>query len=143
MSTAFAHDKFAALVQEEGMAVANHPEGLRGRLRALCGDEHRAAINLLVIAAGDHVPRMLHEEEAEKSAVPALVARLTQRLAEQRGIAADKARWAVESWACALGLLDRPPVGLSANRPARPAKAAGSAPRPSWWQWLLGRGRRP
>jgi hypothetical protein len=72
-------------------------------LRDLCG-EHRREINILVGALRERVPLDLL---AGRNSVPPelLLRRLAKRLEEQLALTEEASRWAVDSWALALGIV--------------------------------------
>ena len=94
--------KLAELVGRFGLDLCNDPKRCEGLLRDVCG-EHKREITALVSAAREGVGAELRQSSA---GVPKelIIARLTKRLNENVGLAEDLARWAVESWAVALGM---------------------------------------
>jgi len=70
--------------------------------RSLCDEPQRCAV--LVGALKERVPADLL---ASQNSTPAVVflARLTKKLQDNLGLAEEAARWAVESWALALGVI--------------------------------------
>lgn len=109
-------------------SVVEDPRRCRALLLDLCGDQRRE-IRALVLAVEERVAADLRDRSAQ---VPAavLVPQLTRRLVDDCGLAADVARWAVESWALALGVLvvekplppepPRQPVSPPPVEPSRP-----------------------
>ena len=93
-------DFLAAVLSEYDAGVIASPRRLRAFLNDfaphahlevdLIMDAHREGVHDALLASQ---PRLLTEMD---------VARLTLRLQQHRGLAADSARWAVESWAFAL-----------------------------------------
>jgi len=112
--------KLAEIVAQYGPSVWEDPRRCRALLMDLCG-EHRREIFVLVSAAEEEVATELRDVPA---GVPTelLLARLTERLVDNRALDEDAARWAVESWALALGMRLPP-------RAARSERAAPPAPR--------------
>jgi len=94
--------QLAELVGRFGLDLCNDPKRCEGLLRDVCGD-HKREMLALVSAARNGVGSELRQSSA---GVPKelIVARLTKRLCEDFGLAEDLARWAVESWAVALGI---------------------------------------
>jgi hypothetical protein len=92
------------LVSAYGQSLCDDPRRCEALLRDLCG-EHRRAIHILVSALRERVAADLL---APRVGVPTelLVRRLTQRLCDNVALAEDDAKWAVESWALALGVPD-------------------------------------
>jgi hypothetical protein len=85
-----------------GKDICSDAARCRGLLNDLCGP-YRREINVLTIAIENHVPLDLL---AAAKSVPAemLLTRLEKRLQDQTGLTSEAARWAVESWALALGV---------------------------------------
>ena len=94
--------KLAELVGRFGLDLCNDARRCEALLRDVCGG-HKREINALVSAAREGVGSELRQSSV---GVPKelIVARLTKRLHENLGLAEDLARWAVESWAVALGI---------------------------------------
>ncbi len=95
-----------SLVREKGPSLAGDPRRVEAFLRDLCG-EHPAEIAVAVAALRSGV---LVELQASGSAPsqPAslLMPRLVSRLHEDLGIDESLSRWAVGTWALALGAAD-------------------------------------
>jgi tetratricopeptide (TPR) repeat protein len=70
----------------------------------MCGDQFKREVFVLVSAVREQVPSEL---VSSSSGVPkeVVLARLSKRLHGNLGIAEELARWGVESWALALGIL--------------------------------------
>ncbi len=100
---AFVRDQLRALLAEHGPAILDDPRRFEALLRDLSG-EHRREAHLLASALRERVPADLL---APSNGLPRslLIARLAQRLHDNLGIADGFARWAVVSWALALGAL--------------------------------------
>jgi hypothetical protein len=112
-------DQLCALVSQYGPALGDDPQRCEGLLRDLCTG-YKREVHTLASAAREGVPAELLA--AKSGAASALVlARLAKRLQDNLGLAEDAARWAVESWALALGV-------LSAHQLARPAVSARTRP---------------
>lgn len=69
-------------------------------------NEFSRDVNLLMMALQDHVPQMLMNASGE-TPVEMLLRGFTRRMVETRGVSEEQARYAIESWALALGLLSR------------------------------------
>jgi hypothetical protein len=89
------------IVESYGARIADEPRRLENLLNDLCGDERRA-IFLLVHAARERVPAEL-AQALERGGAGVQVRRSTQRLCDDLGLGGEAARWAVETWALALG----------------------------------------
>ena len=88
------------LIGERGVALARDRARLGGFLRDECGEAKRE-INLLLDAVDERVVEDLLAASGEPTDV--LVMRLAERLTAQRGTTSESAKWAVETWALALG----------------------------------------
>lgn len=112
-----------------GKATIDDPQRCEGLLRDLCGP-HRKEVNVLVAALREGIPTELAFPGSEAAAIPEpiLIRRLSKRLEENRGTKESLARWAVESWAFALGRI--PEAGLSRDT-AGGARPIGPDSRPS------------
>lgn len=91
------------IIAEHGRGICDAPKRVEALLRDLCG-AHRREINIItgaleervaadLIAAGNTVPRDV------------LLARLAARLRDNLAYTPEAARWGVETWAVALGIL--------------------------------------
>lgn len=94
--------KLAELVGRFGPGLCDDAKRCEAILRDVC-NAHKREILALVCALREDVGTELRRSS---DGVPKglLLARLTKRLHENAGIAEDLARWAVESWALALGV---------------------------------------
>jgi transposase InsO family protein len=95
--------KLTEIVAKYGRALCDDPRRCEALLRDFCG-QYRGEIHALVGALKDRVAADLL---ASKDAVPhgILLVRLAKRLCEHRALSQLAARWAVHSWALALGVL--------------------------------------
>jgi hypothetical protein len=94
--------KLREMIAEYGRSVCENPAHCKGLLLDLCGD-YKREVNVLVAVLEEHVvDELMHIS----GGVPAelVLARLTQRLCDNRGMEKEAARWGVESWALALGI---------------------------------------
>ncbi len=123
------------LVARYGRGLCSDARRCEGLLRDLCG-EHRREINILVSALKERVPLDLL---AAQSAMPRglLLARLAKRLEDHLALTEEAARWAVDSWALALGVVTEAEVAEREEKAEREKKAAppppstsANAPRP-------------
>jgi len=118
-------DILARLVAQYGQELCTDRQRVEGLLRDLCG-QHRREIGVLVSAVREGVAQELRG--APGTEVDALVFhRLVQKLDHNAGIAEDYARWALTTWAEALGR-QAPAVVLGGARegeaPAEPLSRA-------------------
>jgi hypothetical protein len=86
-----------------GREICSDVRRCQSLLNDLCGS-HRREINVLVSAIEERIPLDLL---AGANSMPPelLLSRLEKRFEEQTGLTAEAARWAVESWALALGVV--------------------------------------
>jgi len=131
-----------------GQEICDDPARLRAALGDYAGmwrlDRPQREIRLLVYAAEERVPEDLLRVQ-DRSLREVLIRRLATRLQASFGVTAEHARWAVETWACALGLevgrdetLERQKVELGQNGPVVPVAPTLKGRVPS-----LRRGRGP
>lgn len=94
--------KLRQILAKYGKEICSDARRCEGLLNDLCGS-HRREINVLVNAIEEHIPLDLL---AGASSIPLelLLTRLEKRLENQTALTAEAARWAVESWALALGV---------------------------------------
>jgi WD40 repeat protein len=114
------------LFARHGPSLSDDPRRIEGLLRDYCG-EHKREISALVsalkegvaadlLALGDSVPYQV------------LSPQLTRRLQDNLALAEDAAQWAVDSWALALGVIQRPLSGSIPRARGTPARGSVSAP---------------
>ena len=116
------------IVAQRGDSVIEHPQLCRGLLLDLCGEQRRE-INLLVTAQQEGVAEDLRGLRRGVPIEPA-VARLTKRLVDRHAMAEGAARWAVESWALAVGIsLPAPQRSPPQPKPQTRATPLGSPAR--------------
>lgn len=98
--------KLGEIIAKYGSSLGDDPQRCEGLLRDFCG-QYRKEIAALVGAVKEGVPKELLS--SQHSVPPEVtVARLTKRLQDDLALAEDAARWSVESWALALGVISRP-----------------------------------
>jgi hypothetical protein len=95
--------KLCEIIQKYSASLCHDPVRLEGLLRDFCG-QYRKEISLLVSATKERVTADLLTSPSSLP-VETLLARLTNRLQDNLGLAEDAARWAVETWALALGVI--------------------------------------
>lgn len=109
-----------ALVARHGTGLCSDARRCEALLRDLAG-AHRREVNILVSALKERVPLDLL---AGQSAMPRglLLARLAKRLEDHLGLTGEAARWAVDSWALALGVVTEEEVAEREQQPAPPRR---------------------
>jgi hypothetical protein len=118
------------LVARHGPGLCSDARRCEGLLRDLCG-EHRREINILVAALRERVPLDLL---AGRNSVPTglLLTRLSKRLEEHLALTEEAARWAVDSWALALGVISDAEEKAIKSRPDEAARSrVGETPTPA------------
>ena len=122
------------LIATHGPTLTDNPQRCKGLLLDRC-QAQRLEVNLLTDALEEHVHTDLRQ--ASVTPYPVLQARLVKRLQDNKGTAEDKARWAVDSWALALGVIQVEPTPPKTTSlvsppppPIRPAPVTTSAPPP-------------
>ncbi|PIU92829.1 MAG: hypothetical protein COS65_15900, partial [Armatimonadetes bacterium CG06_land_8_20_14_3_00_66_21] len=116
-----------ALVAQYGQELCTDRQRVEGLLRDYCG-QHRREIAVLVSTVREGVAQELRG--APGTSVDSLVFhRLVQKLDYNVGIAEDYARWAVTTWAEALGrhAPAQPAGGRGSSRASSTSPANGSA----------------
>jgi DNA-directed RNA polymerase subunit RPC12/RpoP len=94
------------LIAEYGPSLCDEPGRCEGLLRDLCPHE-RGEVNVLLNALKERVAAELLQSSLHLLQ-ESLMARLRIRLEEHQGMSEEAARWAVESWAFALGQTGSP-----------------------------------
>lgn len=89
------------IVTEYSPSLYEDPQRVEAILRDLCG-EYKSELHALLDALKDGVVKDLMTS-SETVPLQILLARLAQRLQEEAALEEKAARWAVESWAIALG----------------------------------------
>lgn len=93
------------LIARNGPSLVENQRRCEALLRDHCA-EYRREVNVLVSALRDRVPRdILSSTSTTLRGV--LLARLTERLQDDLALSEDAAKWAVESWALAIGVIDK------------------------------------
>src|ERR1043165_1563720 len=132
MSADFVRDTLCRMMEHD-RSLLDDPRRVEGLLRDLCPKDRRE-VNLLVSALREGIPAALFGSTSTAAPLAA-IERMTRKLEEHQGLAAQGARWAVESWALALGVIAaealRPHASTTkeAAEPPRPAPAKPSVPK--------------
>ena len=95
--------KLREIILQYGRSLCDEPKRCEAFLQDFCGQYHKE-VSVLIIALKERVPADLL---ASPNSIPpvVLLARLTKRLQENLSLTEDAARWAVESWGLALGVI--------------------------------------
>jgi len=91
------------MIAKHGISLAEDRIRCSALLRDYCS-AYKAEINILTVSMEEQVPNLLTNWSSSAS-VDIVIARLVKRLQDDRGLTEEKARWAVESWALALGVI--------------------------------------
>jgi hypothetical protein len=98
-------DKLCQIVARYGAPVDPDTRRYVALLRDLC-PQHKREIHVLIAALSERIPAELVTLRDPRGAIAA-IGRQTKRLEDNLALAAGPARWAVESWAVALGAVTR------------------------------------
>lgn len=113
--------KLREIVARHGQSVIEDARRCEGLLRDHCG-EYRREVSALIMALAERVPSdLLAAPESTPREV--LLARLTRRLCDNLALSEVAARWAVISWAIALGLVSDDELRELERQSAPPEKA--------------------
>jgi len=107
----YPRQQLAALILRFGRSVCEDSRRCEAILKDLC-PEFRRETHLLVVAIKERVVADLLLMPTALP-VPLQIQQLAQRLHDNLGIAENFALWAVESWALALNVIDKPSQALS------------------------------
>jgi Leucine-rich repeat (LRR) protein len=112
--------KLTEIVAKYGRGLCDDPRRCEALLRDFCG-QYRAEINALVCAIKERVAVDLM---AADDALPheVLLVRLAKRLCDHLALSQEAARWAVESWALALGVISAEELQRLSSPPPTPAE---------------------
>ena len=112
-------EALVAIVRERDIdALVIQPEMLRGHLMDYCRGGNRREFNLLVTACQSRVPQVLRAPSSSVLQVDR-IADLARRMVDDHGIGDEHARWAVGTWALALGVSTAPVTDLRPSDPVR------------------------
>jgi WD40 repeat protein len=118
--------KLSELVATYGRSLASDARRTEGLLRDFCG-QYKREIFALVNAMREGVPGDLMTSQG-RMPTQVLLAQLTQRLHDNLALTQEAARWAVESWALALGVIAEAEVSSALPRVETPDRAAPPQP---------------
>lgn len=118
--------KLREIVARHGQSVGGDARRSEGLLRDYCG-EYRREVSVLVMAVAERVPTDLLGA-SPGTAREVLLARLARRLCDNLALSEDAARWAVISWALALGVVSEDELKSLEQRSQRPAQAEAPPP---------------
>jgi formylglycine-generating enzyme required for sulfatase activity len=120
-------EKLRELIVEYGRSLCDDPRRCEALLKDYCG-QYKREIFVLISALKNRVADDLLKAPAGVPQV-SLFARLIKRLEDELGLAETAAKWAVESWALALCVIDQP-KSAPTHPPVVPynASLASSAP---------------
>jgi hypothetical protein len=114
------------IILKHGHGICDAPKRLEALLRDLSG-AHRREINIIVGALEERVAADLL---ASRGAVPrdVLLARLAARLRDNLAYTPEAARWGVETWAVALGIISEAELRERARVEATDSARSGAPP---------------
>ncbi len=100
--------KLRELIENHGQSLASDPRRCEALLRDVCG-AHKREIHVLVNALKGRVAEDLLGSSPQTLS-ELLFTRMAKRLQDEQGLEESVARWAVDSWALALGMSISPPA---------------------------------
>jgi hypothetical protein len=117
------------LIQKYGTSLYDDRGRCSGLLHDFCG-AHKAEIAVLLTALEETVPLALITQ-SKTTSPRMLIGRLVKRLQDDRHLTDEAARWAVESWALALGIIQSTDVSQPKSKPNPPSsRGDGTGPKP-------------
>jgi hypothetical protein len=120
-------DVLVEMVARHGDPLLASPQRCEGLLKDYCG-EHRREIFVLVSCLRVGIVDQMRRQTGPS--IKLICARLALKLEQNLAISSDVAKWAVESWAVALGLMNPEHATVSLSKilePAEPVPEAESA----------------
>ena len=99
--------KLCEIITQYGVSLCEKPQRqcCEGLLRDFCPeDANRGEIHVLVTTLEAGVP--INLAKAKGIPVQVTMARLTRNIIDDYGLSEEVARWAVESWALAIGVVE-------------------------------------
>ena len=106
------------LIAKHGRSLAEDKGRCSALLRDYCS-AYKAEINILITALDEQVPSLLIKQPTSSPA-DVVISQLVKRLRIDRGLAEENARWAVETWALALGVVQSTSLSSSVPKPLPP-----------------------
>lgn len=125
----FPRQKLKELIASNGPALSDDPLRCRDLLLTTCS-AYQFEVNVLIAALQEHVASELMRG-ASNTAYPLLQARLVNDLQTKQKYTTDVARWAVDSWALALGIIQSVPGGSDVAGSQGPSYGASGNPVPA------------
>lgn len=116
--------KLRELIIQYGRELCDNPQRCEALLRDVCG-EYRREIFTLINALKARVAADLSASTGREP-LPLLRSRLEYRLQDELAISEEAARWAVDSWAFALGLITEADTATSVPPPGPTKVSAGA-----------------
>ena len=104
--------KLRDIIRQHGQKVIENPRRVENLLRDYCG-EYRREISVLTMALEEHAAADMLSASALPRKVTLL--RLAQRLCDNLALSESAARWSIESWAWALGLISDAEIAGNEN----------------------------
>ena len=111
-----AREKLIALVAKFGRSIIDDHKRCEALLSDVYGDQYELELFVLLAALKERIPSELVSGSGGVSK-EVLFGKLATRLAVKKGFKEDLARWGVESWGIALGVLSESPKGSERKGP--------------------------
>jgi hypothetical protein len=118
-------DRLGQLIKAKGSAVCENETLVRSYLYDFFPPES-PAVNLVITALRENVPRDLLEGRAQSAIFEMVVGKCEERIVKSHFTDRLAARWAVLCWSVALGQIDTPEMDrlLKTSTPAEPVRPA-------------------
>ena len=123
--------KLREIVSRYGTKIYEDKQKCKGLILDYCSN-YRKEANVLIAVLEENVPSDL-SNTSNRSGVPIelLMARLIQKVCDERGLDKDAAKWAVESWALASGIkVNNASEAPSKQQATRPTQPMNTSPAP-------------
>lgn len=104
----YPREQLCRLIRDYGHDLCADPERLKAWLQDFCGGQYVREVNVLHLALTQGIPAYLLNNVSEP--YESVAYRLSEQLQDDFGIVWEIARWAVDSWALALGIVQTLPA---------------------------------
>jgi hypothetical protein len=123
--------KLHGIIVKYSRSICDDARRCEGLLRDLCSGYKRET-HVLVSALRERVPHELLNTSSSGITKEVTIARLSKRLHDELAMTEEAARWAVESWALALGLMTATEISkLATKQPSGDSKAVSKQATPA------------
>src|SRR5262245_796802 len=113
-------DKLCQILAAYGPSLHTDPRRCENLLRDLC-PQNKRELSVLIGALREGIPAELTTPAQRKTAIHS-IGRFSKRLEDNLALAVGPARWAVETWALALGVVTSQQIAAAAPPPKSKAQ---------------------